>query len=146
MRIDKRFEIAARVGFGNGEESIVQSDFRVDGVRRADPVDCAFDFAIGSRAAGFALKIGTATKLGHVAGVILDHFIALDDVSVFQSHLATRSQPEIFRWRSFHEIVAVDEKLAAEWNFACPGICIFRIVDGIQFFDLIFGIIRRAQL
>ena len=115
-------------------------------MRRAYPVDCAFDFATGSCAAGLALKIDTASKLGHVAGVVFDHFIAFDDVSVFESHFATRSEPEIFRWRSFHEIVAVDEKLAAEWNFACPGICIFRIIDGIQLFDLIFGIIGRAQL
>ena len=101
MRIDKRFEIAARacragassgggIGLGNGKEPIIQSDFRVDGVRRAYPVDRAFDLAIGSRAAGLALKIDTASKLGHVAGVIFDHFLALDDVGVFQSHLATR--------------------------------------------------------
>ena len=75
--------------------------------------------------------------------IVFQHFIALDNVRVFESHFAARSQPKIFRWRCFHKIIAVDEKLAAEWNFACPGICIFRIIDGIQLFDPTFRIIGQ---
>src|SRR6266567_8643476 len=98
-------------------------------MRRADPVDRAFNFATGSRAAGFALKIDTAPQLGHVACTVFHYLLALDDVGVFESHFTTGSQPKIFRRRRFHEIVAVDEKLATEWEYERSGIRVFRIID-----------------
>src|SRR5947208_15696875 len=112
-------------------------------MRRAYPMNRAFDFAIGSGAAGLALKIDAAAQLYHVANIILQDFLAFDDVSVFEPHFTTGAEPKIFRWRRFHEIVPLNEKLAAEWNFARSGIWIFGLVNGIQFFDLIFRIIRE---
>src|ERR1700724_2102388 len=47
MRIYERFEIAGSVGFGNSEQPIIQSDFRISPVRGADPVYRPFDFAFG---------------------------------------------------------------------------------------------------
>ena len=55
------------VRLGDGKKPIVKSHFGVDRVRRADPMDRAFDLAIRGRAAGFALEIGRATQLGHIA-------------------------------------------------------------------------------
>src|SRR5262249_52404537 len=68
-------------------------------------------------------------------------FLALDDVSVFQPHFAARSKPKILRWRRFHEIVALDIELAAEWDFACSGIWILRVIDRIEFFGFSLRII-----
>ncbi len=60
-------EIPGGVRLGDGEEAVVKADFRVDGVRGADPVNGSFDFAPGGRAAGFALQIGGAAQFDDVA-------------------------------------------------------------------------------
>src|SRR5205814_8607160 len=59
---------------------------------------------------------------------------------------ATGPEPKIFWRRSFHEIVALDVKLATERNLACSGIWIFGVVDCIEFFDFSLGIIRQHDL
>ena len=105
-------------------------------------MDCAFHFAIGSRTARFALEIDRAAQLNDIPGLVLHDLIALNDVSIFQPHFAPRFQPEIFWWRRFHEVIAVDKQFTAEWNFARSRSRIFRIVDSVELFDLIFGIIR----
>src|SRR5204862_6591155 len=88
----------------------------------------------------------SAPELDHLAGCIFHDFIALDNVSVFQPHFATGPEPKIFWRRSFHEIVALDVKLATERNLACSGIWIFGVVDCIEFFDFSLGIIRQHDL
>src|SRR5262249_31665318 len=69
------------------------------------------------------------------------HFLALDDVSIFQPYLATRSEPKILRRWRFYEIVALDVKLAAKWNFAGASIWILRIIYCGEFFSFSFRII-----
>ena len=63
-------------------------------MRGAHPVDRAFDLAVRGRAAGFAVEVGGAAEFDDVAGGILDDFVALDDVGVFQAHFAAGFQPE----------------------------------------------------
>ena len=106
MRIQNGLEIAVGVRLGNGEEPIVEAHLGIDRVRGADPVNRAFHFAIRGGAAGFAVEISRATQFDHVARSILHDFVALDDVGVFEPHFAAGFQPEIFRRRRFHEIVA----------------------------------------
>ena len=87
--VEDGFEIAAVFfGFGFGEEAVVEPAFGVDRVRGGNPVDCAFDFAAGSRAAGFAVEVGGAAEFGDLAGSIFDDFVAFDDVGVFETDFA----------------------------------------------------------
>ena len=102
----------------------------------------AFDFAIGSGAAGLALKISRATQLDHVTCIILHDFVALDDIGVFQTDFAARFQAEIFWRRRFREIRALDEQLAAKRKLARASRGIFRIVHGVEFFKLTLRIIH----
>ena len=43
IRIYEQLEIAAGIRLGRSEEPIIQTDFRVNGVRGADPMDLALD-------------------------------------------------------------------------------------------------------
>src|ERR1019366_8828608 len=79
-------------------------------------------------------------------GGVLDDFLALDDVGVFQAHFAAGFEPEEFRRRHFGKIIALDEEFAAERNFAPAGLRRFGIVDGVQFLGFAFGITRDDDL
>ncbi len=46
------FSVGVVVGFFNGEQPVVQADFRCYSVWCADPVDGAFDFAVSAFHAG----------------------------------------------------------------------------------------------
>ncbi len=72
---------------------------------------------------------------------VLDDLVALDEVSVFEPHLTAGTQPEILGRRRFHEIVALDEQLAAEGNLALAGIRVLGVVDGFEFLDLAFRVV-----
>ena len=82
----------------------------------------------------------------NVARRIFHHLIALDDVGVFQPHFAARFQPEIFRRRRFHEIVALDEQFAREWNLARAGVGSSGLFTASSSSTLSFGIIRDDNL
>ena len=81
--VDVLLEVAVGVGFGGGEEAVVETAFGVDGVLGRNPVDCAFDLSTGSCAAGFTVEVGGAAEFDHLAGGVFDDFVALDDVGVF---------------------------------------------------------------
>ena len=63
-------------------------------------------FAVG--AAGLAVEVGGAAQFRDVAAGVLHHFVAFDDVGVFQPDFAAGFQPEEFRRRHFLEIVLLD--------------------------------------
>ena len=109
-------------------------------------MDRSFDFAVRGCAARFTLEIRRAAQLGHIAIFILHHLFAFNDVGVLEPHFAPGLQPKIFWRRHFREIRAVDEEFAAERNFARAGTRIFRVVDGLQFFHLVFRIICNDYL
>ena len=69
-------------------------------------MNCALDLARRGGAAGLAVEVGGAAQFHDLAAGVFDHFVALDDVGVFQPDFAARFQPEIFRRRHFGEIVA----------------------------------------
>ena len=149
MRVDVLFEVAVGVGFGGGEETVVETAFGVDGVLGGNPVDCAFDLPRRSCAAGFAVEIGGAAefddcggprlvRLGFTGGVF-DYFVAFDDVGVFQADFAAGFQAEEFRGRDFGEVVLLDPEFAAERELAGAGGRVFGVVDGVEFFVVVFG-------
>src|SRR5256885_8785910 len=97
-------------------------------------MDRALYFSPSSWATALALEVSRAAKLHDFALRILHHFVAFNDISVFETHLATRSEPKIFRRRRFHEIISIDVQLAAERQLAGSSRRIFRIVDGFELF------------
>src|SRR6266700_2857617 len=109
MRVQVFLETSLRVRFRSPEKAVIKAHLGIYGVPGADPVDGAFDFSAGRRAAGFAVEIGAAAQLNNVAAGVLYHFVALDDVAVFEAHLPVRAQAKIFWRRRFHEVVALDK-------------------------------------
>ena len=109
------------LGLGFGEEAVVEADFGVHGVRGADPMDRAFDFACGGRAASLTVEIGGATGSVMLPLTSLTTSSHFDDVGVFQPHFAAGLQTEEFRRRHFGEVVALDVEFAAERDFAFAG-------------------------
>src|SRR5580658_4685671 len=98
----------------------------------ADPMNGAFDLARRSRAARLAVKVGRAAQFRELTVGVLDYFLALDDVGVFQSHFAAGFEAEKLGRRRFGKIVALDEQFAAERNFPFARVWILGIVDGLE--------------
>src|SRR5439155_11184324 len=102
VRVNVLLEIADGVGFGHREEAIVEAHFGVNRVRGTDPVNGPLDLASGSGAAGLTVEIGHTVEFDDVPGRIFDHLLALDYVSIFQAHLTTGTQTEVFRRWHLH--------------------------------------------
>ena len=67
--------------------------------------------ALVTAAAG--LRIVRAAQFGNLSrGRIFNHFLALDDVAIAQSHFAAGLQTEKFSGCVLQEIVLLDEQLA----------------------------------
>src|SRR5262245_48903349 len=49
--IDERFKITGSIGFGDGEQAVIQSNLCIDRLSRADPMNSPFYFATSSRSA-----------------------------------------------------------------------------------------------
>jgi hypothetical protein len=77
-------------------------------------VDRAFDLAVGGGAAGAGVEIHGAAQLDHLAGVVLHHLVAADDVGVAQAHLTARGEAVPAFWRGEGEVVALDEEGSRE--------------------------------
>ena len=146
VRVEMLFEIPGGVRFGDGEKAVVEADLRVQGVGGADPVDGALDFAGGVGAAGAAVEVGGAMEFGNLAIGVFHHFIAPDDEGVFEADFAAGFEPEEFRGRRFHEILALDEQFAAEGDFAPAGGFVLGIVDSLEFLHFAFGKIGDDDL
>src|SRR5439155_19025214 len=101
---------------GNSEEPIVKAHFGLDRMRGAYPMNRAFDLAARSRATRLTVEIGRATKLDHIARIILHDLVALDNVRVLETDFAAGFESKVLWRRHLHEIRALDKQLAAEWN------------------------------
>src|SRR6267142_3215133 len=134
-------EISVSIRLRRREQPIIKPNLGIHRVGRAHPMDGAFDFTPSRRATSFALEIRGAAQFSDIAAGILHDLVAFDDVSVFKAHFATWAQAEIFRRRSLHEIIAIDEELSPKGNLAAAGVWILWIIDGVQFFDFAFGVI-----
>src|SRR5262245_34645433 len=106
----------------------------------------ALHFAIRSWSAGLAAEISCAPQFDKISCRIFDDLVAVYDVGVFQPHLATRPQAEVFRRGSFHEIIAVDVKLTGKGHFPCTGLRRFRIIHRLKLLDVTLRKISQDKL
>ena len=139
-------EITVRIRLGHGEEAVVETHLGVERVRGADPVNGALDLAPGGRAAGLAVQVGGATEFGDVAVGVLHHFLALDDVGVFEAHFAAGFEAEEFGRRHFHEVVLLDEQFAREGNLPLTCVLVPGVVGRVEFLDLALGVVGDDDL
>ena len=77
------------------------------------------DLAAIRRIAAPGRRIVGAAQLDDLAGGVLDHLGAGDEIGVTKADLAAWSQAEELLRRIFHEVVALDEDFAAERD--APG-------------------------
>ena len=84
--------------------------------------------------------------LGYFSVCILFVIHAGHKIGIHQPDFISRKQPEIFLRRILHEIFPVNIQLPAERDFPGSHFLIFRIVDSIDPFHLIFRIIVDDQL
>ena len=59
-RIEMLLEIAGGVGFGHGEQPVVEAHLGFNRLRGADPVNGSFDFTPGIGAPALAVEVGGA--------------------------------------------------------------------------------------
>ncbi len=97
-------------------------------------MECTFDLARCSRHTAAAIRIVAASEFRNIAFGIFHHFVALYDISTFETNFRTRCETEKFLGRILHEVVALDKYLAGEWHLMCAALRFFRIV--IHFYCL----------
>src|SRR5205085_10750970 len=90
------------------------------------------DLAPVRRVAATRCRVVGAAQLRHLAGRILLHLAAGNEIRVAQPHLGAGGETEeLLRW-ALHEVVALDEDLAAELDAPRPRRRIVRMVDGLK--------------
>jgi hypothetical protein len=91
-------------------------------------------------------RIVGAAHFHDLAAVVLDHLRAGDEVGAAEAHFLAGRQPEELLRRFFTEVVALDVQHARERHPASAGGRILRVVDDVDVFDLILGIVREDDL
>jgi hypothetical protein len=144
--VEERFAFGCIFRGFVSKESVVETDFDAVSGGCADPVDRSFDFAFGGGAAA-AARVGVVAtfQFDDIAGGVLDHFIAADDVGVSQSDFPPWLQSEEFRRSVLHEVFALDEQRSGERQWSRTGVGIFGVVDGFEMFDLIDRIVSQGD-
>src|SRR2546428_3147727 len=101
------------------EEAIVESQRRRRRQRRRDPVDGPAHFPAVLRIRGARLGIDAGAQLGYLAGTrVLLYAGAPQDVRVAKAHLLAGGEAPPPFDRHLHEVLALDEELAREWELA----------------------------
>ena len=109
-------------------------------------MDGRLHLAAVRRIAALGRRIVGAAQLDHLAGGVLLHFLAGDEIGVAQAHFGARRQPEEFLRRILHEIFLLDIDLAAEADLARAGGRIVGMIDRFELFALPFRIILDHHL
>jgi hypothetical protein len=104
-------------------------------------VNRAFDLTVA--AAASRIRIVTATQFEHVAIVILDHFIATDDIAESKPDFATGFQAEILSRRILHEIVLLNVQFSRERHLALTQFGSHGVIQSRHHFDLVLRIIGQ---
>ncbi len=112
----------------------------------AHPVQGGLHLPTVRRIAAAAGWIIGATQLHHVALRVLHDLAAGDEIGIAQPHLSPHRHSEELVRRVLHEVVALDENLAAEAKGARAGTRVRRMVDGFQLFDVVLGKILDHEL
>src|SRR5205085_11904957 len=84
------------------------------------------------RVAAARRRIVAATQLGDVAARILLNLATGDEIRIAQAHFDTGRKPEELLWRILHEIVLLDENLAAKAHAPRARAGIVRVIDGFE--------------
>ena len=121
-------------------------NFGGHGVRRRDPVQGSLDLAAVRRIPPSGFGIVRAAEFDDLAGGILDHVRAGDEIGVAKPHLPAGRQPEELPGRILHEISALDEDFPAEGHGAGAGLRVFRVVDRLQDFPLALRVVLDNHL
>ena len=130
---------------GNFPESVVEANFGFNTMVGANPVEGAFDFAIGSWESAAALGVVFAEDLGYVAIGIFLAASAFDDVGVFETNLASRCHSEEFLGGVFHEVVSLHPEGSAEGYLVVTFFWCLGIVLGLHHFNLSLGVVGDGK-
>ena len=98
------------------------------------------------RAPAAALRVVGAAQLDDLAGTVLDHFLAGDEVGRAQADLAAGREPEELLRRVLHEVFALDEELPRKRDLPRTGRRILGVVDRVELLDLALGVVREHDL
>ena len=134
------------LGVFDTEETIVETDFRRQGMRGRDPVHRRLHLPSIRRVSAACCRVVGAAQLDDLAGGVLDDLVARDEVRAAQAHLPARRQPEEFLGRVFPEVVTFDIQLARKRHLAVAGRRILRVVDDVDVLDLVLRVIGDHDL
>ena len=94
----------------------------------------------------FGGRVVGALEFHHFPVLILDNLVALDDVSVFEAHLAVGFEAEELLGGILHEIRPFDEEVSGEGDAALGALRIGRIQRAVEPFHLAFGPVGDGEL
>ena len=129
-----------------GEQVVIQAHLRVYRVRCRYPVQRGAHPASVRSAAPACLRVIGAAQLYNFSAFVLYYFLALDEVAVAQSHLASRREAIKPSWWVFHEVLTLDVQFARERNFACACGLVLWVVHGIEPVGFTFRIVGNDDL
>ncbi len=102
----------------------------------------AFDLSsIGGIPSTSCRVIGTTQFYDLSACRVLHHIGAGDEVGVSQTHLTPHGQTEILLGWALHEILALNIELTTERHLAHTRRLVFRVVNRVEFLNLVFGVV-----
>ena len=84
----------------------------------------------------FGCRVIGTSDFDYVAFCIFDNFLTLNNIGVFQAHLSSRFESEIFFRRLFHKVIPFNIYLSGERNLAGWSLRSSRIQWGIEPFYL----------
>ena len=114
-------------------------------MRRAHPVDHAFDLAAVSRIFTQGVGIVGAEDSGDIAFGIFLHAFRFDDVGVAQTHFFAQHQTLVLLVGFFTEVRAVDPDFRAERHFAAAHLRLVRMVRHRHHFAFALRVVLDNQ-
>ena len=109
------------------------------------PVQCAFYFAVGIFHTASGGWVVAAFQFNDIAGFVFHHFVALNNIRMFQAYFFTRFQTEEFVVGFFFEVFLFDVDFSAERNFISAQLRFVWIDFCIQIFNLPFRIVGNGN-
>ncbi|CCJ97352.1 hypothetical protein BN130_3945 [Cronobacter malonaticus 507] len=126
--VDGREEIFRRTRVRHAEQTVIETNLNRQRMRRADPVDNAFDLAAVSRVFAQRFGIVGAVNGGDFTRVVFLHTLGFNDIRVTQTHFFTEHQTLVLLVGFFTEIRAIDPDFAAERHVAVAHFRFVRMV------------------
>jgi len=77
-------------------------------------VDRSFNFTIVGSAAAATFGIKGGVHFDNAPFSVFHHICAGNVAGIPEAHFLSRSEPEVFLWRLFHEVLALDEYFARQ--------------------------------